>query len=322
MHHTLTSPFFKAYARRVTLSLVVLLSLSSFAYAQAALKVTGTVTDKDSKGMDAATVALLKSTDSSFVKAELTDEHGHYEIAADAGSYLLRIISPGYSDRFVPAFTISANMEIPVVVMEKKEVSLKEVAVVSKKPMIEIKADKTVFNVENSINATGSNALELLKKSPGMQVDNNDNITMKGKNGVKIYIDGKPTQLDAASLASYLKSINSNDIEAIEMISNPSAKYDASGNAGIVNIKLKKNKKFLYSRNQLHIVIKLFLQVRIFKAFFAFIFQNYSLPNFLLDFIDLRNLVYAAFNIYLFPVLICRIFLKLLSKSSLLVCLH
>ena len=110
--------------------------------------------------------------------------------------------------------------------------------------MVEIKADKTVFNVENSINATGSNALELLQKSPGIQVDNNDNITMKGKTGVKVYVDGKMTQLNVKDLAAYLRSINSNDIEAIEMISNPSAKYDASGNAGIINIRLKKNKKF------------------------------------------------------------------------------
>ncbi len=110
--------------------------------------------------------------------------------------------------------------------------------------MIEIKADKTIFNVESSINATGSNALELLQKSPGIQVDNNDNISMKGKTGVKIYVDGKPTQLNSKDLAAYLKGINSNDVEAIEMISNPSAKYDASGNAGIINIRLKKNKKF------------------------------------------------------------------------------
>ena len=99
----------------------------------------------------------------------------------------------------------------------------------NKKPLIEVKADKTIFNVEASINATGSNALELLQKSPGMQVDNNENISMKGKTGVKVYIDGKMIQLNNKDLANYLKSINSNDIEAIEMISNPSAKYDASG---------------------------------------------------------------------------------------------
>lgn len=106
--------------------------------------------------------------------------------------------------------------------------------------MIEVRADKTVFNVEASINVTGSNALELFQKGPGVQVDNNDNISMKGKSGVKVYVDGKMMQLDTKGLAAYLKSINNNDVEAIEMISNPSAKYYASGNAGIVNIQLKK----------------------------------------------------------------------------------
>jgi len=110
--------------------------------------------------------------------------------------------------------------------------------------MIEIKADKTVFNVENSITATGSNALEILQKSPGVQVDNNDNISMQGKTGIKIYVDGKMVQLDNKNLAEYLKSIQSSDVEAIEMIPNPSAKYDASGNAGVINIRLKKNKRF------------------------------------------------------------------------------
>jgi iron complex outermembrane recepter protein len=101
-----------------------------------------------------------------------------------------------------------------------------------------------VFNVEGSINATGSNALELLQKSPGVQVSNDENIRMKGKSGVRVYIDGKMTQLDEKALAEYLKSINSSDVELIELIANPGSKYDASGNAGIINIKLKKNKKY------------------------------------------------------------------------------
>ncbi|MFM9577824.1 hypothetical protein, partial [Streptomyces turgidiscabies] len=94
-----------------------------------------------------------------------------------------------------------------------------DVTVVSKKPMIEVKADKIVFNVENSITATGSNVLELLQKSPGIQVDNNDNISMKGKTGTKIYIDGKLVQLDSKNLADFLKTLQSSDVEAIEMIS-------------------------------------------------------------------------------------------------------
>src|SRR6202012_5452564 len=104
-------------------------------------------------------------------------------------------------------------------------------------------AGKTIINVANSINATGSNAFELLQKSPGVTTDKDDNITVKGKNGVRIYIDGRPTQMSSDDLPTYLRSINSTDIESIEIISSPSAQYDASGNAGIINIKLKKNDK-------------------------------------------------------------------------------
>ncbi len=246
MPHTITSTLLHETQKRKWLSLATCLLLSTSSFAQIAGKVAGTVNDKDNKPIEVATVALIKATDSTFVKAELTDEKGHFDIQAPAGKYLLHITNIGYTDNWVGAFSVtdSNTINIPPISLISSDIKLKEVAVVSRKPMIEIKADKTIFNVENSINATGSNALELLKKSPGMQVDNNDKISMKGKNGVRIYIDGKPSQLDAASLAAYLKSINSNDIEAIEMISNPSAKYDASGNAGIVNIKLKKNKKF------------------------------------------------------------------------------
>ena len=181
------------------------------------------------------------------MKAALTDNNGSFEIITyKAGTYLLSYTSLGFEKTFSNAFVISEGQDhiTATVILQPAVKKLQDVTVTSKKPMFEIKADKTIFNVESSINATGSNALELLQKSPGVQVDNNDNISMKGKTGTKIYIDGKPTQLDAKNLAEYLKGINSNDIESIEMISNPSAKYEASGNAGIINIKLKKNKKF------------------------------------------------------------------------------
>lgn len=219
--------------------------LSLFSFAQTSVKVIGTVTDKDNIPVKLVTVSLLKASDSSMVKTELSDNKGAFEIAAQTGNFLLRYGAIGYAELWSAVFSLG-DKEVytaPEAKMQRNETKLKEATVVARKPLIEIKADKTIFNVENSINATGSNALELLRKSPGIQVDNNDNISMRGKNGVKIYIDGKPSQLDAASLAAYLKSLNSSDIEAIEMISNPGAKYDASGNAGIVNIKLKKNKK-------------------------------------------------------------------------------
>jgi outer membrane receptor protein involved in Fe transport len=216
-------------------------------FAQSRSTVDGSVKDNNGKALESVTVSLLKAKDSSLVKTDITDGNGQFELSASAdGKFLLSYAIVGYEKKFSTHFDLQGGQPfhsgaVNLTLAPKK---LQDVTVTSRKPMVEIKADKTVFNVENSINATGSNALELLQKSPGIQVDNNDNITMKGKTGVKVYVDGKMTQLNVKDLAAYLRSINSNDIEAIEMISNPSAKYDASGNAGIINIRLKKNKKF------------------------------------------------------------------------------
>jgi iron complex outermembrane recepter protein len=219
--------------------------LAYSATAQQTAKITGTVTDGTGKFLSSVTVGLLKAKDSSLIKAAATSTNGTYEFIEAVDSFLLSYSSAGFATQYSAIYKAAASTTpLPTVMLVPTEKKLQGVTVVSKKPMIEVKADKTVFNVEASINATGSNALELLQKSPGVLVDNNDNISMKGKTGVRVYIDGKMTQLDTKDLAAYLKSINSNDIEAIEMISNPSAKYDASGNAGIINIRLKKNKKF------------------------------------------------------------------------------
>ena len=90
----------------------------------------------------------------------------------------------------------------------------------------------------------GNDALELIRRSPSDMVDKDDNISLAGKKGEQVYIDGKPSPLSGSDLANYLKSMQSSQIEAIEIITNPSAKYEAAGNAGIINIKLKKNKSF------------------------------------------------------------------------------
>lgn len=227
--------------------MALLMLLSTKSNAQTQVKVTGNITDNGKKALSAVTVSMLNAKDSSLAKVALSNAGGNYEITVtQMGNYLLIYSLVGYEAKYSEVFEVKAGKDVynNNITLSPAVAELKGVTVVSKKPMIEVKADKTVFNVEASINATGSNALELLQKSPGIQVDNNDNISMKGKTGVKVYIDGKMMQLDTKDLAAYLKGINSNDIEAIEMISNPSAKYDASGNAGIVNIRLKKNKKF------------------------------------------------------------------------------
>jgi len=126
----------------------------------------------------------------------------------------------------------------------EKADSLRAITVKGRKPPVEVKADRTIVNVEGSINAVGQDALELLRKSPGIMVDKDNNISLSGKNGIKVYIDGRQVPLNGSDLADYLKTLQSSEIEAIELIANPSAKYDAAGNAGIINIRLKKNKSF------------------------------------------------------------------------------
>jgi hypothetical protein len=197
--------------------------------------------------LSSATVSLLKAKDSSLAKTAVTNTSGVFKmLSVKPGSYFLSATSVGHKKNSSAKFDIAEGQEFTSspLILSQGITSLSAVTVQAKKPMIEVRADKTVFNVENSINATGSNAFELLQKSPGVSVDKDDNISMQGKNGVKIYIDGKPTQMAGADLAAYLRSVNSADIESIEMITNPSAKYDASGNAGIINIRLIKNKNY------------------------------------------------------------------------------
>ena len=231
----------------LTAAVIGLSSLLNITIAQTSSTIKGKISDNNGKALQSVTVSLLKSTDSSLVKADVSDANGVFEMVyGKEGKYLLSYIMIGFERTYSSVFEVKngQGFDAGSINLQPAATKLQDVTVTSRKPMIEIKADKTVFNVENSINATGSNALELLQKSPGIQVDNNENISMKGKTGVRIYVDGKMTQLGSQDLAAYLKSINSNDVEAIEMISNPSARYDASGNAGIINIRLKKNKRY------------------------------------------------------------------------------
>lgn len=212
-----------------------------------AQKISGTVADDQGKGLEKTTVTLLRAKDSSTAKYSATDKSGEYSfVAAGPGTYLVKVTHVGYQTTYSKTFETStgADISVPQLVLAKATETLGGVSVSSKKPMVEVRADKMILNVEGTINATGSDALELLRKSPGVLLDKDDNISLAGKNGVQVYIDGKPSPLAGADLAAYLKSLQSVQIEAIEIITNPSAKYDAAGNAGIINIRLKKNKTF------------------------------------------------------------------------------
>ncbi|MGG9963677.1 outer membrane beta-barrel protein [Ferruginibacter sp. SUN106] len=213
--------------------------------AQNSSTITGQVKDATGNGVAAATVTLHNAKDSSLAKTAVTNNSGTYEMPSiKAGKYFIRVTATGMQKAGTPAFDVADGEKAtaPSIALKPAEKSLQAVTVTSQKPMVEVRADKMIVNVEGTINAVGNDALELLRKSPGVIVDKDDNVTLSGKNGVQIYIDGKPSPLSGADLAAYLKSLQSSQIESIELITNPSAKYEAAGNAGIINIKLKKDK--------------------------------------------------------------------------------
>lgn len=220
------------------------LLLAATTTAASAQKITGAALQSDGSAATFATVLLYNAKDSLLAKGALTDDKGKYELAdVAAGRYYLSVSLMGSGKASTPVFDYDGNGKVlETITLQESTKELAAVTVVARKPIVEVKADKTILNVEGNITAQGQNALELLRKAPGVTVDNNDNVTLKGKSTVRFQIDGRDVPMDSKDLAAMLKSMRAEDIAAIEMVTNPSAKYDASGNAGIINFKTKKNK--------------------------------------------------------------------------------
>src|SRR5664279_4391145 len=164
-----------------TITSIILIFSCYFSFAQNAAQVSGKITGDNNKPLAAATVSLLKAKDSSLVKTAVTNNGGVFKIlSVKAGSYFISATSVGYSKNSSAIFKIAEgeSYTAPSLSLSQSSKSLSAITIQAKKPMIEVKADKTVFNVENSINATGSNAFELLQKSPGVTTDKDDNISM------------------------------------------------------------------------------------------------------------------------------------------------
>ncbi len=219
------------------------ISFTSFAQLKNS-KVTGTVIDGSTKIIESATITLLRAKDSSVAKMSVADKTGKFSFDNVAeGVYIVSITAIGHQKGFSETFQIneaSSSVVLKTIELVPVAKSVGGVTVTSKKPLIEQKAGKTLINVDASPTNSGLTALELLEKAPGVSVDNDGNISLKGKQGVLILIDGKPTYMSGADLTALLKNMQSNSLEQIEIMTNPPAKYDAAGNSGIINIKTKK----------------------------------------------------------------------------------
>ncbi len=229
-------------------SLLAAMTIGMSSFAQTGGKISGSIKDGgNQKIIDAASVSLLKAKDSSLIKVAVTDKEGNFMLEnVKDGAYLVLATSVGYTKIYSKTFTISpekATVNVGVLQLIPADKNLKEVSVTSKKQFIERRIDKTIINVDAAISNAGTTALEVLEKSPGVTVDKDGNISLKGKAGVNIMLDGKPAYLTGADLTNLLRTMPSSNLDQIEIITNPSAKYDASGTAGIINIKTKKNKQ-------------------------------------------------------------------------------
>jgi hypothetical protein len=228
------------------LALFLVSSLFNLSFSQSSTPmVQGRVVDENQDPIGFASVVLFNSSDSTMTKAGYSEDDGSFAFSGfTPGDYYINISFVGYDTYNSPVFSASTDnpTTLDVIRMSPFATELGEVVIAASKPIVEVKPDKTVFNIEGSVNAIGNNGLELLRKAPGVVVDNNERLMLAGKTGVKVYIDGRQSILTGDDLSSYLKSLQSTQIEAIEIITQPSAKYEADGNAGIINIRLIKDK--------------------------------------------------------------------------------
>lgn len=239
--------------RKILTMLAIALTALSFS-SQAQGKtgtVTGKVIDGNTKTIESATITLLRAKDSSVAKMSVADKTGNYYFeAVSEGRYIVSISAIGHDKGFSETFdinSINSSISLKTIELVPQAKSIAAVTVTAKKPLIEQKLDRTIVNVEASVTNVGNSALEVLEKSPGITVDKDGNISLKGKQGVVVMIDGRPSYLSGADLANMLRSMSASQLEQIEIMTNPPAKYDAAGNSGVINIKTKKNKQFGYN---------------------------------------------------------------------------
>ncbi len=220
--------------RYTALTALVLCNVySSLAQSQ----IRGSVQDEQQAPLPFANVLLLSATDSVLVKGTVADTTGAYVLESVAdGTYLLSVQMVGYRSYFSEPFRPQSSVKRPVVQLAEATTELGEVVVRAAKPLMEVTSNALVMNVSASPILQNGSAKEVLEKSPGVVVDQNGNISVKGKSNVLVYLDGKPTYMLNSDLMRMLESMPAQNIEKLEIMDNPPAKYDAEGNAGIINI--------------------------------------------------------------------------------------
>lgn len=225
---------------------------SLFSFTLNAQAIRGYVKNIHGETVPYAALQLIKKNadkDSTIIQSQLSTEAGSFEFKAiKPGKYKIKISQLQYNTLLTTIFSIASKDTTFTIQLQENTQQLNEVTIQANKSIIEQDNGKIVFNVEKSILSTGSMVMDLIKRIPGVTIDDNG-ISLGGKDKVMVMINGSPTYMSGQQLSSYLSNLSSNQVTQIEVNRNPSARYDAAGNAGIIDIKLKKNTVSGYSGN-------------------------------------------------------------------------
>lgn len=234
------------FSVRACLLLFVLFASATLLHAKTGPILSGTIRNAEGTTIEFATVALHRAADSVVVKTEFSDADGKFRFQQlPAGQYFVSVSQVGFERTLSALFSISSIDQTlpPIQLNPSRKTQLKEVTVQARKPLFEREVDRIVVNVDGSPLSAGATSLEILSRSPGVTVDQNDNLALRGRQGVLVLIDGKRVPMTGTELGEMLRALPANSIDKIELITNPPAKYDAAGSAGIIAIKLKKDSR-------------------------------------------------------------------------------
>ncbi|HWY11872.1 MAG TPA: carboxypeptidase regulatory-like domain-containing protein, partial [Bacteroidia bacterium] len=231
--------------KKVILLIVI---LCNYFNCNAQKSVSGRIVDSTNVGIEFATVAILNTNDSTVIQNTLTDAKGEFSFKnINSGNYIIKAFIVGYWENYSQIVIDADTKNIPNIVLRNGGVNLNEITVSTIKKLVEFKNGNVIVNIEDSPLAQGNSAFDLLSRLPGVTVDENNTISIQGKEGVKILIDDRIQQMSGTQLINLLKSISASNIEKIEVLKNPPLKFDAAGTGGLINIKTKKVKLIGFS---------------------------------------------------------------------------
>ncbi len=213
-------------------------------HAQSQTAITGNIVSNDQQPVAGATIALRSHSDSSHNRTFAADNAGRFHLnSITPGHYTFSITAAGFLSLTDTLLLSSGMRDMGTLILLPQQTNMENLTVTSRRPYVEQKIDRVVVNVDALMSNAGKSAFEVLQNSPGVQVNDDGVVTLKGKGGAVVFIDDKPTYMSGADLVAYLRSLPAGALDKIELMSNPPARYDAAGNAGVINIRTKKIKR-------------------------------------------------------------------------------